>query len=142
MDTATAAAAEKLAQKKIDVLGGIVDEVRPYADVVVAVVALCRDHREMRRQWKAMDVDGLGFVQAQHLWQHVRDLFIELNIRVLLEHAFKKVFKVRDVSDTSMAIRAGLRQFLLTTVYACVVYEIVEFPNPADFNDRSFTRWG
>eukprot|EP00041_Stephanoeca_diplocostata_P003189 m.32476 g.32476 ORF g.32476 m.32476 type:complete len:1614 (+) comp14130_c0_seq1:211-5052(+) len=140
MDTAESAAAERLAQKKIEVLGGIVDDVRPYADVVAAVEALCRDGREVRRQWRAMDVDGLGFVQAHHLWQHVRDLFIELNIRVLLEHAFKKVFKVREVGETSMAIKAGLRQFLLTTVYACVVYEIVGFPAADEFNDRSFTR--
>eukprot|EP00036_Acanthoecidae_sp_10tr_P018884 CAMPEP_0206313170 /NCGR_PEP_ID=MMETSP0106_2-20121207/14367_1 /ASSEMBLY_ACC=CAM_ASM_000206 /TAXON_ID=81532 /ORGANISM="Acanthoeca-like sp., Strain 10tr" /LENGTH=686 /DNA_ID=CAMNT_0053744493 /DNA_START=305 /DNA_END=2362 /DNA_ORIENTATION=- len=128
---------ELLERRKQHLLG--IDTFQSYEDVVAKAFALASDSKESKRQWKVVDVEGKGFVEATYLWSHIRDLFPELHLPNVLEHCFKRVFKVRNVTDASMAVKAGFRYYIAVAALSCQFFEAAGFPE-GDFDHLNFSK--
>ena len=130
-DNTVGAKEEILLMRKVALLGFDPNEVNggleDYPSLTARVEQLCRDGRALKRMWKKLDPERLGFTQSRLMWNIIRDVYPPLHVPPILELVYKHVYRAKTVTDTLNPVKQGFKAYLLSLAYSCEFYEAVDF---------------
>ena len=135
-DNTVGAKEEILLMRKVALLGFDPNEanggLEDYPSLTARVEQLCRDGRALKRMWKKLDPERLGFTQSRLMWNIIRDVYPPLHVAPILELVYKHVYKAKTVTGELNPVKQGFKAYLLSLAYSCELYEAVDFTEDID----------